>query len=637
MNVEGKRRAIVAYAAIVGFLGFSLATVLTLYALLGKEKKVEVASPAEATPTVAPPSKPKGDCQPQKPKAEAGAAPQWLPDVTEEWGVDFQHVVGPLGTYFMPESIGAGGALLDIDNDDDLDLFLVNSDRSPKATGEFPAGWRMGHRLYLQIAPGEMVDATAVAGLEEVTYGVGCAVGDIDDDGFADLYITNYADDRLYHNNGDGTFSDISKEWGIKASQWGTCAAFLDYDRDRNLDLFVVHYTHDPQHGHSIACGLSKDRVSYCGPLKFEPTTDGLFHNEGRSGPDAMQPLLRDVTTESGIAAEPTFGFGVVCGDFNGDGWPDLYVANDAAPKRLWINQRDGTFRDRGVTSGAGFNMRGRPEGSMGVTMGDYDGDADFDLIVSNLSTEGASVYRAESALTFAEVGGDVGLRTPTMPHTGWGIALLDLDHDGDLDLPMVNGLVIPCNSGFAPHGEETFYVRNERIDDPEAFWRLYADPNLLFLNERGKFVERSSEAADFCAAVGSGRGLIYGDIDNDGDLDMVVTNCGGKARVYRNDMPKSGRWLQVRAIDPSGQRAAYGAKIIVQAGGKEFARFVNPAGSYLASNDPRAHFGLGEAETYDSITVRWPDGARERFPGGAADRRLSIVRGQGEPISLAR
>ena len=625
---DAKRRA-VAILAIVGFVGIAIVGGLAIYVLLSAGKPVGEKEIVGSTDDETPEPK-KTDCEPQRPKATKGVGPQWFVDVTESWGVDFQHVVGPLGTYFMPESVGAGGALFDYDGDGDLDLYLVNSGRSPKASGEFPAGTRLESRLYRQDAPGKFTDATAYSGLAEAGYGVGCAVGDIDDDGFPDIYVTCFGQDRLFHNNGDGSFADVSREFGIDLPEWGTGVVFFDYDRDALLDLFVVNYTDDPVYNHAIACGMSEERVSYCGPLKFKQTIDRLLHNEG-SLPGAMRPTFVDATSAAGVDAQTTYGFAVLAGDFSGDGWPDLYVASDAAPKRLWINQKNGKFRDEGVTSGAGYNMRGQPEGSMGLSMGDVDRDGDFDFVVSNLTSEGASLFLAGQEGMFEEVSERTGLRQATLPHTGWGLALVDLDHDGDLDCPLVNGLVIPCNSGFAPHGEETFFTRNEKIDDPDAYWRTYADPNLLFLNERGRFRDESASGGDFCSAVASGRGLIYGDIDDDGDLDLIVTNCGQEAKVYRNDLPKSGHWLKLRLVDPRGQRGAYGSLVTVAAGGKKHRRIVNPCDSYLASNDPRPHFGLGEASEYDSIEVKWPDGKIETYPSGESDRLVTIIRGSNE------
>jgi hypothetical protein len=339
------------------------------------------------------------------------------------------------------------------------------------------------------------------------------------------------------------------------------------------------------------------------------------------------------VTASAGIAQRSTYGFGVVSADFNRDGWADLYVANDAGMKPLWINRQDGTFVDEGGIRGAAFDERGQPEGSMGIALGDADGDGDFDLVVSNVATEGASLFRNQGAGLFVEYSREAGLSQLTQSHTGWGIALIDLDHDGDLDLPLANGLVVPCHAGFAPHGEETFVVRNDRIDDPAAYWREYADLNLLFLGRgNGRFDDATLRGGDFTAAIGSARALLYGDTDNDGDLDLLVTNCGASARLYRNDVPKLGNWLQVRLTDGRGAPAGYGAEVTVAVGERKFCRLANPADSFLASNDPRVHFGLGDTASYDSILVRWPDATSEIFPGGPAGRLIVLARGAGAP-----
>jgi hypothetical protein len=592
--------------------------------------------PMLLTPAIPPwadaPSRPSDyECEkPKVPHVTHGAG--YFTDITEQLGIDFQHVVGPLGTYFMPESVGSGGALFDYDNDGDLDLFLVNGGKSPKSSREFPPGTRLGHRMFRQESTGAFSDVTDQAGIIAGGFGIGCATGDVDNDGDLDLFITNYGCDQLFLNNGDGTFEDVTEAAGFRDSEWGTGAVFLDYDRDGRLDLFVVNYTHDPQYGHSVACGFYQGRVSYCGPLKFLPTVDRLYHNDGPVSATAGSPVrFTDVTTAAGLESAPTWGFTAVSADFNRDHWPDIYVANDAGMNRLWINQHNGTFREEGGIRGCAYNEQGTPEGSMGVAMGDLDGDGDFDLLVSNLATEGASVFQNDGSGLFQEMSREARVAGPTRPHTGWGTCLVDLDHDGDLDLPLVHGRVVPCARGFAPHGEETFIERNELIADSDRFWSEYADLNLLLMNQgRGTFEDRTTAGGDFSSAIGSGRGLIAGDIDNDGDTDLVVTNCGGRARVYRNDVPKLGRWLQVRLLDLQGQRDAYGSEVTVQAADKRVFRILCTSDSYLASNDVRLHFGLGEVERVDSIAVRWPDGVQEIFPGGAADRLIELTRGHG-------
>jgi hypothetical protein len=560
-----------------------------------------------------------------------------FPDVTDRLGVDFTHTVGPLGTYFMPEVNGCGGALFDFDNDGDLDLFFVNSARSPAARGEFPAGTRLGNRLYRQEADGTFADVTDGSGLEGGGYGVGCAVGDVDNDGDLDVYVTHFGCDRLYQNNGNGTFTDVTQTAGIDEQDYGTAAAFFDYDRDGRLDLIVVNYVHDAVHGLSIACASVAGRNSYCGPHKFSRTALRLYHNEGITAGEGDRAAVRfrDVSAASGLLEAACAGLGVLCADFNGDGLPDFYVANDMAPKQMWIGQEGGGFRDEAPLRGVAVSGLGLAQGSMGVALGDVDGDGDLDLVVTNLFNERTILYINDGTGMFTDGTRQAQVAAPTLRHTGWGVALVDLDHDGDLDLPQVNGLVVPCHSGFPPHGEDVFRQVSETIVDPAAFWREYSDENLLLLNDgSGRFTDESTRAGAFTRSGGSGRALIWGDIDNDGDIDLVVTNCGGRARIYRNDLPKSGHWLLVRAVDPRLRRDAYGAEVTVVAGPRRLRRLIGPASSYLASNDLRAHFGLGEAGQYDQIVVRWPDGQLEQFPAGAADRNITLNRGEGHSVS---
>lgn len=563
-----------------------------------------------------------------------------LNDITDAVGVDFRHHVGPLGTYFMPESTGAGVAIFDSDGDGRQDLYFVNSGQSP--LGDDGSGSDRDsatNRLFRQRPDGTFVDVTESAGVGDRGYGGGVAAGDVNGDGFTDLFVTNYGQDALYLNDGQGGFRDVAQSAGIRESDWGTCAAMLDYDRDGRLDLMIVNYTADPLHGHSVACGFLHGMVSYCGPHKFEPTIDRLYRNESvlQAGEPA-EVRFRDVTQEAGLDGFPTYGFGVACADFTGDGWCDIFVANDGAPNALWVNQKDGTFAEQGVLRGLAVNRHGHAEAGMGVAVGDVNRDRFQDLVVSHLSRETTTVYAGSESGLYRDMTDAAGVDAASMRHTGWGLALRDLNHDGSLDLAQVNGLVIPCHSGFPFHGEDQFQVRNDTIDDAAGYWEAYADVNFLLLGRRdGTFGQASAEGGDFSRHVASARGLAAGDLDNDGDVDFVVTNCGTSARVYRNDLVKAGNWLQLRVLTGDPPRDAFGAEVEVRTSAGDQLQLVQPHSSYLSSHDPRLHFGLGEADQVDAIIVRWPDGpvelSGERFPGRPANRQITIRRGEGEVL----
>ena len=570
-----------------------------------------------------------------------GPEAEMFVDITSESGLDFQRAVGPPGTYFLPEINGSGGAMFDYDGDGDLDIYLVNSGRSPHAVGDFPANLNTANRLYRQQADGTFSDVTASAGLGDTGYGIGCAAGDVDNDGDLDIVVTNYGPDRLFLNDGQGHFLDVTQAAGLTSSGWGCSAAFSDYDRDGRLDLFITQYGAPDPSTHDHACNYGNGQPGYCSPAYYAPSTDRLFHNDG-PGPDGVV-RFRDVTT----AAELHWhngkgtGFCVVPADFNQDGWPDFYVANDMYPNRLWINQKDGTFRDAGPETGAAFNRHGLHEASMGVAVGDVDSDGDPDLLATHITDETNTLY-INDAGQFHDVTHKWDLADPSRRHTGWGVALIDLDHDGFLDIPLVNGLVVPCklrhdiNEANPPTGvitiDQLTRTGKASIASPTPHWAKYHDRNQLYFNTgEGRFVERTELGGDFSRTTASGRSLIHGDIDNDGDVDLLVTDLNGHARLFRNDTRKIGHWLLLRVIDPRHQRDAYGAEVVIVEGEQRYYRMVNPAGSYLASHDPRVHVGL-KTRHFDQIRVRWPDGPQhwETFDGGETDRRLSLTRGEG-------
>lgn len=563
-----------------------------------------------------------------------------LRDVTDEWKIDFHHEVGPPGTWFMPESIGAGAAVLDYDMDGLMDLYFVNCGRSPETLLDFAPGTRTENKLFRQTELGVFEDVTDRSGLGDRGYGAGVAVGDLDNDGFPDVFIANYAQDSLYRNTGNGSFENVTDSLGRVESDWGVAAVFFDYDRDGWLDILVVNYTEDPLYNHSVSCGFQHGLVSYCGPHKFQPTVDRLYHNEtGLADPHKRTLRFRDVTEESGLGSAKTFGFSAICADLTNDGWPDVFVANDGAANRLWVNHQDGTFSEEAQQRGIAVNEIGAMEAGMGVALGDINFDLHPDIVVSHLSGETTTLYIADGAGGFVDRTSGSGLDLSSRNHTGWGAALVDLDHDGLLDMPLVNGLVVPCHSGFPFHGEDQFQERHEPIKDLAKYWEAYVDENKLLMGSRNiQFREDQTLGGDFTASFGSGRGLVTGDIDNDGDFDLVVTNCGGNVRCYRNDFQKSGHWLMVKLETGDARRDALGAKVVISLPeGHKLGGFCVPQTSYLASNDPRMHFGLGSVKQIENIIVEWPDGpvelATEQFPGGDVDQIRVLKRGRGHSI----
>ncbi len=441
---------------------------------------------------------------------------------------------------------------------------------------------------------------------------MGVAIGDMDNDGWVDVYVSQYGGGRLFRNRG-GRFEDVTKSAGVEEQGWGCSCAFVDYDRDGWLDLIVVHYVeYDP----SRSCPQGDGKPDYCHPSAFPGSAAHLFHNRGR---DAGGHWLgfADVTQKAGLARKAP-GLGVVCADFNGDGWPDILAANDGEPNFLWINRRDGTFAEEGLMRGLALNGLGNSMANMGVTVGDTDGDGRLDVLITHLTDELHTLWRQSAVGLFQDRTAASGLAAPHRRGTGFGTILADFDLDGSPDIAVVNGRVTrgPTGEGATP------------------FWNRYAERNQLFANDgTGAFRDISRGNTAFCGSFAISRGLIWGDFDNDGGIDLVVTAIAGPARFYRNVAPKRGHWLSVRARDPVLKRDAYGAVVTVRAGGHRWVGLVNPGQSYLSSGDPRAHFGLGAIEKVEEIRVDWPDGSAETFEGGAVDRVLVVERGKGRKV----
>jgi hypothetical protein len=541
-------------------------------------------------------------------QGETPGGPAWFEDVTEARGLTFVHDPGPVGAFFMPQVMGSGCALFDYDGDGRLDVYLIQN-----------AGPDSGvtNRLYHQEPDGSFRDVSKGSGLDVAGYGMGVAIGDVNNDGRPDVFLTEYGRYRLFLNNGDGTFSDVTREAGLEGAAWGTSAAFLDYDRDGWLDLVVVNYLdYDP----SVPCGSAGGRPDYCHPSIFPGVVARLFHN---LGPSAGRPGVRfeDVTVKAGLARRPGPGLGVLCADFDGDGWPDIFVANDSAPNHLWVNQRDGTFKEEAVVQGVAYNGTGQTAANMGVAWGDVRGAGLADLFVTHLTEEDNTLWRQGPRGAYQDRTAAAGLTGARWRGTGFGTAFADFDLDGALDLAVVNGRVARRREGQA--------------DVPrERFWTQYAERSQLFVNDgKGRFRDASADTPALCGTPGVARGLAVGDLDNDGALDLLVSRVGSPALLLHNVAPRRGAWLTVRALDPRLKRDAYGAEVTVRAGDRSWVRWVNPGGSYLSSGDPRAHFGLGPVERIDRLRVAWPDGSAEEFPGGGVNQVREVRKGEGVPV----
>ena len=533
--------------------------------------------------------------------AEAETDKPLFTEVTAALGFPQMEASWAVGTHALPEVIGSGVALFDYDNDGALDVLHIRFPPPGKPDAHAP------NQLFQQQPDGTFVDVTKTAGIGHKGYGQGVAIGDTDNDGDSDAYVTNYGDDVFYRNNGDGTFA--LEEVGLSNEDWGTAATFGDYDRDGDLDLYVTNYV---QFEPETECRGKHSAPDYCNPQVFEPATDRLFRNNGDG-------TFTDVTEQAGIAAISGRGLGVVCLDLTGDGWADFFVANDGEANYLWVNQTDGTFAEEAILHGLAFNAYGQPEGSMGIAVGDVNGDTQPDLFATHLSGETNTLYIAATHAVFTDMTELAGFAGRDLPFTGFGCGFIDFNNDAYLDIALVNGRV----------------KRREILDgaDVGEFWNFYAEPNLLFQGSRTAesfaFTDVSSRAPDFTERVEVSRGMAFGDIDRDGDVDMVVSNFDNRLRVFRNDAPPSQHhWLFVQAITQN--RDALGAQVTLQTESRTLTGYVLSGTSYLSSSEPSVHFGLGTTDEIQAIEVRWQDGNRERFPGTTANRRVKVYQGKG-------
>jgi hypothetical protein len=510
---------------------------------------------------------------------------------------------------YLLETTGCGVAVFDYDNDGFLDIFLVNG----STLEGFPPGREPTNHLYRNRRDGTFEDVTHAAGLAASGWGQGACTGDYDNDGDEDLYVTSWGQNRLYRNNGDGTFSDVTREAGLvdPRRRWGAGCAFLDYDRDGRLDLFAANYIDfDPRTAPVPESGLClyKGVQVACGPPGLPGGKNVLYRNLGGG-------RFEDVSERSGITrAHGTYGLGVSTIDFDDDGWTDVYVANDSNPSALYRNNRDGTFTDIGIEAGCAFSQDGKPQAGMGVAVGDYDRNGTFDIFKTNFAGDTSTLY-ANTGRGFCDdrtFASGIGVNTRWL---GWGVGFLDLDRDGWLDLFLVNGHVYP----------EVERIRTEAG---------YKQRKVVYRNLRnGRFEDITERLGEPVTTPKAGRGAAFGDLDNDGDVDVVVNNVHDAPDLFRLDTRAAGHWLLVRLIGTRSNRSAIGARLrLVTAAGVQHEE-VRGGGSYYAQNDLRVHFGLGEATRVERLEVRWPSGLEEAWDDLAVDRLVTLTEGGGRAL----
>ncbi|HIA28572.1 MAG TPA: CRTAC1 family protein [Planctomycetes bacterium] len=522
-------------------------------------------------------------------------------EVDSRCGIPTDERLPNLGDRFMPESMAPGCLIFDCDGDGDLDLYRVRFARSDD--GSFGSEASI-NRLYRQDSPWRFSDITAASGLGDKGFGMGAVAGDIDNDGDLDLYVSNYGPDRLFRNDGAGNFTDITAEAGIAVDGWSSSALFLDVDGDGFLDIYVVRYLAlDERTSGSDAAG----RPEYPPPALFGGLDDRLLKNAGDG-------TFTDVSDSAGISRHPGKGLGVIAGDLDGDGNLDIYVANDGEPNHAFLGDGHGAFRQDALALGLAVNIYGQTEAGMGIAGGDVDGDGALDIVVTHLVNETHTLYRRTSSGQYEDATFRSGLALPSFDFTGFGTTLSDFDHDGDLDLIVVNGRVLRGAPRPGAGGG--------------SYWQPYGEENHLFVNDgSGTFESDAARGGDLCGRVEASRGLASGDLDGDGDIDLVVSNADGTLRLLRND-GAAGHWLMVEALMGNPPRVAVGAVIEVESGGIVRRRVIGGGGSYLSGSDLRAHFGLGDAASVEGLRVHWPDGEIGNFPGCQADQVLSIEKG---------
>ena len=531
-------------------------------------------------------------------------------DIAAKAGLTAGNVFGGVDTKkYIIETTGTGVALFDYDNDGWPDIFLVNGttlEQIPPLKGKAPTS-----HLYHNNHDGTFTDVTEKSGLTRSGWGQGACVGDYDNDGWEDLYVTYYGKNILYHNNGNGTFTDAGEQAGVAGSGklWGTGCAFVDYDRDGRLDLMVANYVDfdlatTPAPGERASC-VWKGVPVMCGPRGLPWAKNILYHNLGGG-------RFEDVTAKAHIdKTTGHYAFSVSTLDFNDDGWPDIYVACDSTPSILYRNNKDGTFTDVAVLSGAAFNEDGKEQAGMGSTVADFNGDGKLDIFKTNFSDDTSTLYRNDGAGNFDDVTFAAGLGLHTQ-YLGWGTMFLDFDNDGWPDLLLVNGHVYP-------------------EVDKQHLGSNFEEPRILYHNNgNGKFTDVSDIAGPAINTVSSARGLAVGDLWNDGRISAVISNMSAPPSLLENQLHSPNHWMAIRTVGTKSNRDGIGAKITVKVGNRLFVDEVRSGSSYISNNDMRVHFGLGAATKIDSVQIRWPSGLTEQFGNVSVDRINTLKEGSG-------
>jgi hypothetical protein len=533
------------------------------------------------------------------PPAEASALGFRFVDVTTKAGIQFRHNSGAYGGKLLPETLGAGCAFLDYDGDGWQDILLINGMDWPGHKRQ-----RSTLRLYRNNRNGTFTDVTRSAGLDVEMYGMGVAVGDYDNDGFPDILITCVGQNRLFRNTGKGTFVEVTKSSGLGSRQaFSTSALWFDFDRDGLLDLFVCNYVKwSPEH--DVFCSLDGKHKSYCTPEAYRGETCWLFQNRGNG-------TFEDVTATCGIFDSSSKSLGVAMLDYDQDGWPDLLVANDTQPNKLYRNQRNGTFKDVAVEAGIAFSAEGKARAGMGVDVGDFDNSGTPGVAITNFDNEMIGLYRASGGGNYADAATQSGVGLASKDKLGFGCVFVDADLDGSLDLAVVNG-----------HIDDT--VRNVRNVG-------YAQPPELFLNNgKGAFREVASEIGGGFGQPKVGRGLAYGDFDRDGDADILMTTNNGPALLFRNDQLAGNRSIRVRFVGTQSNRDAIGTSVRIFHGGSSQSRLVKGGSSYLSQSELPVTFGLGRRDKVDRLVIQWPSGRTEEYKELAVGRPYECVESKG-------